>query len=341
MISVVIPVYNNAPCLEELVRRTAASLTGQDFEIIFINDGSTDNTLEGLRRLAQADPRVKAISLSRNFGQHPATGAGLEHASGDRIVVMDGDLQDRPEDIPHLLDRLTAGVEIVYTIKSDNSESFLTNFTSRLFHYTYARTTRVSVPNGIGTFRAFTRKFLDALLLYKERNILYGPLMVYMGFPHDSYRVPHEVRAHGKGSYTFLKRLSLAINSLVTYTDTPYQMLMFLGAGTLGFSIVYGLFNLLQYLVAGRILMGGLTVVVMLILFFGGALFTALGLLGIYIFRIFQEVLGRPRCLVAERINFGPATGRPEDKTSAESEAAPELHDSPIAIQSPARPGPR
>lgn len=312
MISIVIPAYNNAPCLEELVRRTALALSGREFEIIFINDGSKDNTLDELRRLGRDDSRVKAISLSRNFGQHPATGAGLEHACGEWIVIMDGDLQDRPEDIPHLLDKLKDGVEIVYTVKASNNESLLTNLTSRLFHYTYSRTAGVNVPQGIGTFRAFTRKFLDALLLFKERNILYGPLMVYMGFPHDIHHVPHEARGHGKSSYTFLKRLSLALNALVTYTDIPYRGLMYLGAGTIGLTVIYGLFNLLQYLLAGRILMGGLTVVIMLILFFCGTVFTVLGLLGIYIFRIFQEVLARPRYLIAERINLDSARSRPE-----------------------------
>lgn len=306
MISIVVPVYNNAPCLEELAHRTGIALAGQDYEIIFVNDGSRDNTLEILRRLCDADPHVKGLSLSRNFGQHPATGAGLEHATGDQIVVMDGDLQDKPEDIPRLLAKLVPGVEIVYTTKSTNHESLLTRVTSRMFHATYARLTRVNSPADIGTFRAFTRKFLDALLLYKERNILYGPLMVYMGFGHDFVHVPHEERTHGVSSYSFLKRLSLAVNSLVTYTDMPYKALMYLGGGTIAFTVLYGLFNLIQYMVSGRILMGGLTVVVMLILFFGGATFTGLGLLGIYIFRIFQEVLARPRCLIAERFNFPP-----------------------------------
>jgi dolichol-phosphate mannosyltransferase len=311
MISIVIPIFNNAPSLGELVRRVAQALSGRQYEIIFINDGSKDNTLEELRRLGCDDHRVKALSLSRNFGQHPATGVGLEHASGDVVVIMDGDLQDRPEDIPHLLDKLKDGVEIVYTAKTTNTVSLLTNITSRLFHYTYSRAAGVSVPRGIGTFRAFTRKFLEALLLYRERNILYGPLMIYMGFPHDIHYVHHEARSHGKSSYTFLKRLSLALNALVTYTDMPYRSLMYLGAATIGFTVVYAVFNLLQYLLAGRILMGGLTVIVMLILFFGGTLFTALGLLGIYIFRIFQEVLARPRCLVAERINLGQACTSP------------------------------
>jgi dolichol-phosphate mannosyltransferase len=307
MISIVIPVYNLAPCLRELHKRIDAALSGREFEIIFINDGSRDDSMAVLREVAQEDSRVKVLSLSRNFGQHPATGAGLEVAQGDQLVIMDGDLQDLPEDIPALLERLKDGVEIVYTIKSETRKSFLEDITSRLFHYTHAKLSKINTPKNIGTFRAFTRKFHKALLKYKEYNITYGPLMLYMGFSSAFYQVNYFERSHGKSSYGFFRRLKLAINSLVTYTDIPYRLLITLGSVAVTFSSILGLLTLLQYMIVGRVMIGGLTVIIMVNLLLGGTVITAVGLLGMYIFRIFQEVLGRPRCLVAERINLDQA----------------------------------
>ena len=307
MISIVVPVYNNQPTLRSLAERTARVLTGEDYELIMVNDGSHDTSLNELRSLAADDPRIKVISLSRNFGQHPATHAGMSHAQGDELVIIDADLQDRPEDIPLLLKRLrdaSSPLEIVYTIKRERHDSLVTRMSSKIFHHAYGRLTGAAIPLGIGTFRVFTRKVLHELLRYEERNILYGPLLFSMGFRHDFVEVAHLKRQHGMSSYNFMRRMALAVNALIRYTDIPYKLFLGVGSGIVGLSILYAIFNIAQYVVNGRILMGGLALIVLLLLFLIGSVFSVLGLLGIYIFQIFQEVIHRPRYHIAETLNL-------------------------------------
>ena len=307
MVSIIVPVYNNAPTLRLLTARLAVALAGESYEIVFVNDGSCDDSLAVLRELAAEDVRVKVVALSRNFGQHPATSAGMARASGDELVFMDADLQDRPEDVPLLLKRLRdhdQPVEIVYTVQSENPEGVLKRLTSQVFHQVHARLTASEAPQGMGTFRAFTRKVLTEMLAYEERNILYGPLMVSMGFAHAFVAVPHMERGHGKSGYNFSKRLGLAVSVLIRHTDIPYRLFLGLGGGIVCLSVLYAALNILEYMIYGRILQGGLVVIILLLLFFMGATFVAIGLLGIYIFQIFQEVLRRPRYHVAQTFNL-------------------------------------
>jgi dolichol-phosphate mannosyltransferase len=309
MISIVVPVYKNQDTLRLLAERLSLALDGEDYELIMINDGSPDASLEALRDLAGEDHRVKVISLSRNFGQQSATNAGLSRARGDELVIMDADLQDRPEDVPMLLARLrddSRPVEIVYTVKTVRHDTMFTRLTSKLFHNAYGRLAAVPVPYGVGTFRAFSRMVKEELLRYGERNILYGPLMFSLGFSHDFLDVVHEERIHGQSSYNFSRRLALALNTLIRYTDIPYRLFLGMGAAIVALSLLYAMFNIFQYMVYGRILMGGLALIILLLLFLIGSVFFVLGLLGIYIFQIFQEVLGRPRYHVELTLNFEP-----------------------------------
>ncbi len=302
MISVIIPVFNNASTIEELARTIVDTLSDEPLEIIFIDDGSVDDSLTTLRATVSKYPQAKAISLSRNFCQHPATGAGLEHAQGDRIVLMDADLQDRPQNIPLLLAKLVGEVDIVYTIRKDSQKRGFTDITSRLFHFCYSMSIKVPVPDAIGTFRAFNRKVLEALLRYREVNIIYGPLMFYMGFNSDYVHLDRDARPMGKSSYSFFKRFFLAVDALISFTDFPYRFLNVLGAATICGVIIYSGINLVQYVAFGRQLAPGLTVVVLLITFCIGVIMLAVGILGTYLFRIFQEVLARPRYLINEII---------------------------------------
>ena len=305
MISVVIPVYNNAATVEELARRIDAALAQRDYEIIFVNDGSSDDSLERLRRIAAADRRVRPIALARNFGQHPAISAGFEHAAGDAIVLMDADLQDRPEDIPAMLGKLRDGIDIVYTRKAQGAKSAPGRISSTLYHYVFSSITGSRRFAEIGTLRAFSRKFLAAVLQYRERNVLYGPLMVYMGFNSEFVDVVRDERASGKSSYSFGKRLGLAVNSLISYTDIPHRVSIFVGVALFAGSLLYGGAVLLQYVVFGRALPEGFTLILLMLTLMLGSLMISLGIIGSYVFRVYQEVLRRPRYLIAEKINFG------------------------------------
>jgi len=304
VISVVIPVYNNAASVEELARRIDAALRPGPYESIFVDDGSSDDSLARLKRVAGANPGVKVISLARNFGQHPAISAGFEHARGDVVVLMDADLQDRPEDIPLLVGKLRDDIDIVYTRKARAAEDLGVRLSSALYHYVFSRITRSPRLAEIGTFRAFSRKFLSAVLQYRERNVLYGPLMVYMGFKSAIVEVVRERRPTGASGYTFGKRLALAVNSLISYTDIPHRLSIYIGFALFMGSLLYGAAVLVQYLIFGRSLPEGFTLVLLMLTLMLGSLMISLGIIGSYVFRVYQEVLQRPRYLIAEKVNL-------------------------------------
>lgn len=305
-ISVVIPVYRAENYLYELYQRLTRSLETvcDDFEIVLVEDGSRDRSWRIIAELGAKDQRVKGIKLSRNFGQHPAISAGFEQATGDFIVLMDCDLQDRPEDIPILLSHLQGEIDIVYTIKEGDLGGFMTRLSSQLYHYTFSRIVKVSVPENIGTFRMFNRKFLNAVLQYPERNILFGPLMFYVGFNSTCVAVQHESRSKGRSTYSFTKRLTLAINSLISYTDIPHRVLMTTGFIISICSILYILLLVVEYLIQGRVLVQGLTFVIALITMSMGLTMFGLGIIGSYVFRVYQEILRRPRYLVSQTVNI-------------------------------------
>lgn len=306
-LSVVIPVYNNAASLLDLVARLIKNLetSFSKFEIIFINDGSRDDSLLILKKLATGVPSIKIIDLSKNFGQHPAICAGFEHASGDVIVLMDADLQDSPEKISDLVSKLHSdSADIVYTVKKSNVQKVTTRFTSVFYFYLFSNIVKAKVPLNIGTFRAFNRKFLEAILQFREVNVLYGPLMFYMGFKSVFLDLPFNDRPNGRSSYTFKKRLQLAVNSLMSYTDIPHRLSMGFGVILLLASLLYGLLVVLQYFLFGASLPGGLTLLLIVLCLGIGSIMITLGIIGSYLFRVYQEVLNRPRYLIREKINF-------------------------------------
>lgn len=304
-VSIVVPVYGNAASLHELSQRVAAALTANypQFELILIDDGSRDNSWAVIQQLATTDSRIKGIRLSRNFGQHPAIAAGFDCASNDVIVLMDADLEDRPENLPDLISRLSPDVDIVYTVKAGaHGESRLT---SALFHQLFSRiTASSSVPKNIGTLRAFNRKVLNAIRAYTEYDVLFGPLMFFIGFSAVFVEVERDVRRHGRTSYTFRKRLQLAVRSLVSYTDFPNRVLLMLGTTIAGAAVLYSAAIVLQALIFGAKLPPGLTLIVLLNVVFIGLIMMSLGIIGSYIFRVYQEVLRRPRYLVAQQVNL-------------------------------------
>jgi glycosyltransferase involved in cell wall biosynthesis len=310
-LSLLIPVYNNEHTLVPLNARIREALAGCRYEVVLVNDGSRDGSLVALKSIAAADPRVKVISFSRNFGQHPAIAAALEFAAGDTLVLMDADLEDRPENIPMLVRALEeSGADVVYTIKRGQAAS-ARSMSSDLYHHAIATSVGVAMPRQMGTFRVFTRKVCNALRQFPERHVLYGPLMFYAGFRHVIVPVDRDARV-GPSSYSFAKRLRLAVNSLVTYSDLPPKLFGVIGTAMVVMPLLYAGVVLAQYMLMGRSLPQGLTVVVLLVTGLGGMIMLALGVLGVYIFRIFQEVLARPRYLVDETVNLESSSdGRP------------------------------
>jgi dolichol-phosphate mannosyltransferase len=307
-VSVVIPVYRNETSLAPLASRLIAALggAGRRFEILFIDDGSPDGSWATISALAEEHPQVVGLKLSRNFGQHPAIAAGLERAVGDVTVLMDADLQDEPEQVPALLEKLDEGVDIVYTVNVDEAGHGKSRLTSALFHYSFSKAADVDVPQSIGTLRVFNRKVRDALLRYPERRPLYGPLMLYMGFSAAFLPVHRAARASGASSYTFIRRLGLAAETLVSYTNVPHRVLLFAGSVLATGSVAYLAVLVIDYLIRGPALASGLTLVLGVLLLMMGAVLLSLGIVGSYVFRVFQEVLQRPRYLLTESVDRQP-----------------------------------
>lgn len=309
-LSILVPVYNNEATIDQLLDRVRKALDGFDYETVVVNDGSRDRSLTLLKAQAAADSRIKIISFSRNFGQHPAIAAALEHARGDILVLMDADLEDRPENIPMLVRTLQERqCDIVYTTKVEGNVTARA-LSSDAYHQVFSRTIGVTLPRQLGTFRAFTRKVGDALRAFPERDVVYGPLMFYVGFHYTIVAVDRGTRP-GRSSYTLAKRLRLAVSSLITYSDLAPKLFASAGAVMIAAPLLYGGIVLVQYLLAGRSLPAGLTLIVLLLSFLGGTIMVALGVLGIYVFRIFQEVLARPRYVIDETMNLeGSVHGR-------------------------------
>lgn len=325
-VSVVIPVYRNEAFLDELVDRLVNTLTGMGrrFEILLIDDGSPDRSWQKIEALSTRHQEVVGLRLSRNFGQHPAIAAGLERARGDVTVLMDADLQDEPEQLPLLVSKLEEGSDVVYTMNVDDSGAGSSRFTSALFHYSFSRVADVDVPQSIGTYRVFNRKFRQALVSYPERRPLYGPLMLYMGFTAVFVPVRRKPSPTGSSGYTFLRRLGLAADTLVSYTNVPHRILLFFGSTLAGASALYLIVLVVDYVIRGAKLASGLTLLLGITLLLMGAVLLSIGIVGSYVFRVFQEVLGRPRYLLAEIIDaqpLGPSTAGPASGSLAFVEA--------------------
>lgn len=306
-VSILVPVYNNAASLEELHRRLVATLESMNraFEIVFVNDGSADESLAILRRLATADPRCVVLSLSRNFGQHPAINAGLDRASGDITVLMDADLQDRPEELPRLLAPLDdPEIDIVYT-QFELIDGKKSRLTSRLFHRAFAKLSDVHIPPTLGTYRAFTARVREALLDYAERNAVYGPLMAQMGYDHVYITVDRAAPVGRKTSYNFRRRLSLAISSIISYGSFLHRFVTWIGLSLTLMSGGYLVVVLIQYLTGFRALVNGQLLLLVITVLMSGVLLMTVGVLTAYTYRIFQEVLARPRFHVAREFGRG------------------------------------
>lgn len=306
-LSIILPVFNNAASLPELVSRLISTCDQLllEYELLFINDGSKDESELILSDLADSCDRVKLINLSRNFGQHPAISAGFQNARGSLIILMDADLQDSPEHIGILIQHLCNNdVDIVYTVKQPENGQSLSRPTSILYHKLFSKLVGAPVPSHIGTFRGFNRQVLEALLEFGEVNVLYGPLMFFIGFKSLTLALPYQQRRFGKSSYTFWKRLRLAADSLISYTNLPHNLTMFIGAGVLTMTLAYVILILVQYLIFGISLPSGLTIIIILMCTLVGAVLVSLGIVGSYVFRIYQEVLRRPRYLIRSTRNI-------------------------------------
>lgn len=300
-ISVVTPVYGCAPTLERLYERLKSTLEKIDrrFEIIMVNDASPDDAWEKIRHIAQRDDRVKGIDLSRNFGQHNAITAGLHYASGEWIVVMDCDLQDQPEEILKLYHKAKEGYDIVWGRRHQRQDDALKRLRSFIFHKIFDYLTDKKSDSTIANFSIINRKVLNEWLKLKEQNRNFPLFVEWLGFRSTAIDIEHAARPEGESAYTLKKLLIFASNTIVSQSNKPLILSIKFGFTLSFLSFIYGLYLILRYYL-NDISVEGWTSVIVSIYFIGGLLFANMGILGLYIGKIFEEVKGRQLFIVKE-----------------------------------------
>ncbi|MBD2277457.1 glycosyltransferase family 2 protein [Aphanizomenon flos-aquae] len=298
-ISVVIPVYKAEDCLYVLYKRLADSLETitQDFELILVEDCGGDRSWDIIIELANSDSRVKGIQFSRNFGQHYGITAGLDHCDGDWVVVMDCDLQDRPEEIPRLYAKAQEGYDVVLARRGKRKHPPLKRLTSWLFYQIFNYFTELQYDGEVGNFRIISRQVAQSFCLMRERLRFFGGLVDWMGFPTASIDVFHEERFAGKSTYTFAKLWKLASETIIAYSDKPLRLAIKLGFIISTFAFIYGLYILIQVWIYGATVTGWSSIIVSLY-FLGGIIISILGIIGVYLGKTFDEIKKRPLYLV-------------------------------------------
>jgi dolichol-phosphate mannosyltransferase len=294
-ISVVIPVYRAESCLEELYRRLKASLESisADFEIILVEDCGGDRSWQLITGLARADTRVRGLQFSRNFGQHCGITAGLDHCDGDWVVVMDCDLQDRPEEIPRLYAKAQEGHEIVVARRGKRSDPLLKRFSSWLYYSVFSWLADMDYDPQAGNFRILSRKVINNYRNMRERSRFFGSLINWMGFPFTSIDVQHDERFAGDSSYTFGKLWRLGAETIIAYSDKPLRLAVRLGFFIATCAFLYGIYILFRALFHGSPVTGWSSLIVS-IYFMGGVIVAILGILGIYLGKTYDETKCRP-----------------------------------------------
>lgn len=303
LITVVIPVYKCCGALREIYDRLnkTLSLITDKFEIIFVNDASPDNSWEIIKELANLDNRVKGIKLSKNFGQHYAITAGLDFVQGEWVVVMDCDLQDKPEEIIKLYNKAKEGYDIVFGRRINRKDNFFKKMSSKLFYIIFNYFTDNNLDCSSANFSIVNIKVIDVMKKFKEQNRFYYIFLNYVGFNKTYIEIEHSERKEGKSSYSLKKLSKLALDIIISYSNKPLRISIIFGFIMSFLSFLYGLFIVLKYFLY-KITIPGWTSLIVSLFFIGGLILSNLGILGIYIGKIFNEVKGRPLYIIEEII---------------------------------------
>jgi dolichol-phosphate mannosyltransferase len=306
--SVVIPINNEEDNIPELYTRLTAVLrklcqdggqTANAYEIILVDDGSTDNSWQLIKELHEKDPMVRGISFSRNFGHHVAVLAGVDYLKGEYIILMDGDLQDPPEEIPLIIDKIKEGYDIVQGVASKRHTNMIMEMTSKLFHRLFVKASNVELRTRVGLFRCVRRPVIEAIKKLPERAIFFGGMLSWVGFRSHYVTVKRHKRPAGKTKYNFLKRFALAMNAITSFSERPLISIFQLGMLTFIFSI--GMF---VYVVFKKIFfnspIAGWASLFAAVFFSTGLITLSLSVVGLYISKLFIEVKQRPRYIIKE-----------------------------------------
>ena len=299
VISVAVPVYKAEHCLGELYRRLVASIEtiSPDFEIILVEDCGGDNSWQVIEQLAANDSRVRGIQFSRNFGQHYGITAGLDQCHGDWVVVMDCDLQDRPEEIPRLYAKAQEGYDIVLARRIARQDPPVKRISSWLFYKLFSYLAEIEYDGASGNFRIMSRKVVANYRRMGEQLRFFGGLVQWLGFPTTSIAVEHAERFEGNSTYTVAKLWKLATETIIAYSDKPLRIGIRFGFGMAVLAFSYGMYILLRALLYGSPIPGWNSLIVSMY-FIGGIIIAMLGIIGIYLGKTFDESKKRPLYIV-------------------------------------------
>jgi len=299
-LSVVVPVFNEEKVLSEFHRRLADVLDklSAQSDIIYVNDGSTDNSLHEIRRLKTEDDRVAIVDLSRNFGKEIAMTAGFDHARGDAVVVIDADLQDPPELIPEMIKHWREGYDVVYAQRTSRAgESVVKKTTAHLFYRIMQKLSRVDIPRDAGDFRLLSRRAVNALAGLREQHRFMKGLFAWIGYPQKAVPYRRDPRHDGKTKWNYIGLWNFAIEGITSFSTLPLKAATYLGMLTAFSAFLFGMFIVIKTLLYGNPVPGYPSLLVV-VLFLGGIQLMALGVIGEYLGRMFDETKGRPLYLI-------------------------------------------
>lgn len=320
-ISVVAPAYNEQEVIAEFCRRVSDVLksTGAEYEIVLVNDGSRDSTLRLMHGIQAMDPRVCVVDLSRNFGKEIALTAGLEHTSGDVVVVLDADLQDPPELIPEMLKVWLEGYDVVYGVRSHrDGETWFKKASAKYFYQIIRSVSRVDIPKDTGDFRLMSRRAVVELSRLREEHRFMKGLFAWIGFPSKPIYYRRDARLAGETKWNYWNLWNFAIEGLTSFSVAPLKIATYFGLGVAAISLMYAVFVIWKALVFGDSVKGYPSLMAV-VLFLGGVQLISVGVLGEYIGRIFNEVKRRPLYLVNRVLSSDLAKNRGAKNTSETS----------------------
>jgi glycosyltransferase involved in cell wall biosynthesis len=299
LVSVVTPIYNEGPGVDRFVERLGLVLHDTTFELVLVDDGSSDDSWERIRERAAADERVRGIQLSRNFGKEAAVLAGLEHAEGDAVVVIDSDLQHPPSAIPAMLRLWQDGFQVVEAVKRNRTgQGLIGRLGGKLFNRAFTGLTQVDLVNATD-FRLLSRTALDALLRLPEHSSFFRGTSNWIGFRRTTIEVDIDHREGGASRWTLRSLFRLAVNGLTSFTSAPLHLVTFVGLAFAAFAVLLGAQTLIRWVRGGSV--AGFPTVILLLLVLGTFILLGLGVIGEYLARIHEEVRARPRYLVQEK----------------------------------------
>jgi len=305
-VSVVVPVYKGETFLDELCGRVRQTLEGigLDFELILVNDASPDRSWDMILRQCQNDRRMKGLNLSRNFGQHYAITAGLTFVCGDWVVVMDCDLQDRPEDIPALYGKALEGYDSVFAQRLVRQDSWFKRVQSKMFYSVFGYLTDTEMDCSVANFGIYRRNVIEAILSMNDQVRFFPTMVQWVGFRSAKCPVQHEERKQGRSSYTLQRLMRLAGENVIAFSDKPLRLCIGIGLWIAAAAFVVATICFVAR-VLDVITLSGFTSLMISVWFIGGILMMALGLVGVYIGKTFDQVKGRPTFIVAQSVHRG------------------------------------